>query len=77
VAKIPVIYFLGEWVLQKTANKAHQVWALILGLVIYGIVTMLPIIGGLVGFLVTIFGLGAWLIAKKQIYTEARKKNLI
>lgn len=76
-ARLPVIYFIGEWVLVRTGQKNHQVGALILGLVIYGLATLLPVIGGLLGFLSILFGLGAWLIGKQQIYTEARKKNLI
>lgn len=77
LARIPVVYFIGEWAMQRFGRKPHQVWTLILGLVIYGVVTILPIIGGLVGLFATLFGLGAWILAKKEIYTEIRKKSLI
>mgnify|MGYP001588379684 CR=1 FL=1 len=75
--RVLVTYLIGEWLMGKFGWKIHQVWALLIGLVVYGILTIIPVIGGLVGLFATLLGLGGWLISKKQIYTEARKKNLI
>lgn len=77
VARIPTIYFLGEWLMSRTNMKQHQVWALVIGLIVYAIVTIIPFVGWLVSSFTVLFGLGALLIAKKDIYSEARSKNII
>lgn len=76
-ARIPVIYLMGQWLLSKFTTKEHRVWSLVIGLLVYGILTVIPIIGALVSFFAMVFGLGAWLMAEEQVYKEARKKNLI
>ena len=44
----------------RLANwQAHPAWALLVGLAILGVVTLVPFIGPLVGFVAVVLGLGA------------------
>lgn len=59
LAKLYVSYFAGTLVLEKAGREMHPGWALALGLVIYYVLTALPMVGGFVAFIVLLFGLGA------------------
>jgi uncharacterized membrane protein len=50
---------------------------LLLGLFVYYLLAIIPFIGWLVVPLVMLFGFGAELIARKQLYTTARTQGLI
>ena len=64
VSKLVVIFFLGKILLERLSPKAlkHNIWPLLLGLVIYLLVRAIPWLGWAVGVIVTLVGLGAiWL----------------
>jgi hypothetical protein len=52
-------------------------WAFVLGLVLYYVIGVIPIIGWLFVLLVVLSGLGAELIARKQFYVDARARELL
>ena len=57
-----IIAFLGgRWILQRTrpASADNIYWALLVGLVVLGILMSVPVLGGLLSFLVILAGLGA------------------
>jgi cytoskeletal protein CcmA (bactofilin family) len=54
----------GQWILEQLRRSSiHPIWALLLGLVVLTIVTAVPIVGGVIGFLAVVFGLGALTLA--------------
>jgi len=77
LAKIFVSIFIGQKVLRYFGSKTGSNWALLLGLVVYGIVTLIPILGPVVSLLVVIFGLGAVFLEEKDFYHQLRSKNLV
>ena len=77
LARIFVIFWAGSWILERTRGKVNEIWALIIGLIVYLVVTSIPIIGSFVVFFTILFGLGAAIITKKEIYSIARKKDII
>ena len=77
LAKIFVSILVGQKILRKFGSKAGSNWALLLGLVVYGIVTLIPILGSIVSLLVVLFGLGAVSLEEKDFYYQLRSKNLI
>jgi len=77
LARIFVIFWIGISLFERSGRKAHEVWALIIGLVVYYIITLVPIIGGIVTLSVLLFGLGAAILTKKELYLAARKKELL
>lgn len=52
-------------------------WALVLGLAIYGILTLVPVIGGLVSFIVLALGIGAILTERKNMYQTMRSRKMV
>jgi len=77
IARIFVIYWVGIMIFNRTGRKLHEVWAFVLGLAIYYILTLVPVIGGIVTFLTVVFGLGTALVAKRYVYLAARSKNIL
>jgi len=77
LAKIFVSILIGQKILEKFGSKAGSNWALLLGLVVFGIVTLIPILGPIVTLLVVFFGLGAVFLEEKDFHHLLRSKNLI
>jgi hypothetical protein len=64
-SKLVISYLVGEWVLGKIAPQAKNpaVWAMVIGVVLYVILRAIPVLGWLIGVVVTFMGLGAmWLL---------------
>ncbi|MCL5073086.1 MAG: hypothetical protein M1308_19690 [Actinobacteria bacterium] len=68
---------IGYLILKQSEKNVNLNWALVLGLIIYEIATLIPVLGGLVTLFAFLFGLGAILIAEKNIYLSLKSKNLI
>jgi len=73
LSKAIVGFVIGSWIFSKMyvrANDRH-LWPLVLGLIIYTLFCMIPVLGWVVGFIVTCLGLGAvW-----QVVRERRSKT--
>lgn len=61
LSKVIVSYLGGLLILERLAPRAAQywIWPLLLGLILYVLLRAIPFLGLAIGFLVTIFGLGA------------------
>ncbi|OGY21857.1 MAG: hypothetical protein A2126_02980 [Candidatus Woykebacteria bacterium GWB1_45_5] len=77
LSRVFIIFWAGTMIFERTGRKIHEVWALIVGLIVYYILTLIPFIGGLVTFFVILFGLGTAILTKKEFYLAARKKDLL
>lgn len=64
ISKVIVAYLVGRLILKRLVPRAKgKFWPLLLGLVLYILVTAIPYAGWIIGFLVTLVGLGAvWLV---------------
>jgi hypothetical protein len=58
-----ISYCAAALVLGRVILKQARILAFVVGLVILQLLTLIPIAGGIVGFLATVFGLGAVLLA--------------
>jgi hypothetical protein len=56
-----VAYLGGRWILNRVRPTAASniYWTMLVGLMILGIVMALPVLGGLIEFIVVLLGLGA------------------
>ena len=72
ISRIFVVLLVGELILKNVARA----WALVLGLVLYEVITLIPFLGPLVVFFVFLFGLGAILLAGRNYYRQLQAKNL-
>lgn len=77
LSKIFVAFVIGGIVLQRFTQNAGKVWVFLLGLVIYYIVTLIPIFGWIISMVVGLIGLGAILITKRDFYKDLRAKQII
>ena len=76
-ARIYAIGRIGESILARLRPASGHASAFVLGLFVYYLLAIIPFIGWVVVPLVTLFGLGAELIARKQFYVTARTQDLI
>jgi hypothetical protein len=65
--------FTGNVVVQALRQRPqHLAWNLVEGLVVLGLIGLVPILGGLVAFLAAIFGLGAFALSIAAAYCGSR-----
>ncbi len=65
-----VLHYIGK-------NEHSKGWSLFTGLVVLGILSLVPIINFFVGIATYLIGVGALLIQKKNSYILLRQKKLI
>jgi hypothetical protein len=77
IAKIFVAYAAGIWLVKRTNSQWRSGWILLAGLLLYYILTAIPIFGGFVSFISLIVGLGSLLISKRNYHRELTEKNVL
>jgi hypothetical protein len=76
-ARIFAISRIGEAILGRFRAVPGRVSAFLVGLIVYYLLAIIPVIGWLVIILVVLFGLGAELTARKRFYTTARQQQML
>lgn len=76
-AKIFVSLAIGLYTSKRVEHKWNMHLALFLGLLIYYIIGIIPVIGWLFDLLAGLAGFGAIILTKKNIFTDLSKKKLI
>ncbi len=76
LAQIIASLWIGQLVCKVFNRKDQTGWVFLVGLVVYGLLTLIPFIGGLLSFIATLLGLGATVISLKSYYRELRDKKL-
>lgn len=76
-SRIYAIGRIGQAILNRLRPASSRASAFVLGLFVYYILAIIPIVGWLVVPLVMLFGLGAELIARKHFYVTARSQDLV
>ena len=78
LSKVFVSFAVGRRILDLMGRKgAGLVLSLVLGLVVLGVLDWVPIVGGLVGFVLMLMGMGGYLLTKREMYIELREKKII
>ncbi|MCL5784959.1 MAG: polymer-forming cytoskeletal protein [Patescibacteria group bacterium] len=70
LSKIFVSLVIGQKILGAFQQQISPYWALVLGLVIYAILTLIPVIGIITSLVFTFLGLGA-LFLQRNIFSQA------
>jgi hypothetical protein len=68
---------IGQKILKYIGQGERTILNLILGLLILGILGLIPVIGGLVSFIAMLVGVGSYVVMKKTVYSELRGKKTI
>lgn len=76
-SKIFVAVAIGSKVLDYLNKKYSLIWALVVGILAYAVVTSIPILGGLAAFLALLMGLGSLAIVKFNLYKSLKGKDLV
>ncbi len=77
LGRIFVITWAGHLISRRLGKEHSEKWAFVIGLVVYSLLTIIPVVGNLVTFLAILFGLGTLLLIKKEVYIAARNQELI
>ena len=77
LVRVFVIVWAGTVLFAWRGKKVREVWALVIGLLVYSVLTLIPFIGGFVTLFVILFGLGAALLADRGLYLAARGKEMV
>src|SRR5262249_14304216 len=75
--RIFALHRLGEMLCRLLRASPRPGWALVLGLVVYDLLAFIPLLGWLVMLLVVLSGLGAEVIARKNLYLAARTQGIL
>lgn len=76
-AKLFIIYLVGEKIGRTLNPRLHMAWLFIIGLIIYEVVVLIPIIGWIIEIAAVLFGVGSLLMQKKYLYSTLRKEKTI
>jgi len=77
LSRVVVIAWAGQAIFQRLGKADHKRWTFMAGLVAYFLLAVIPVLGGLVTLITTLFGLGAILSTKKEVYLAARSQAMI
>jgi len=75
--RIFVMSRIGEVVFRLFRATPWQGWIFILGWVVYYLIALIPVIGWLTVILMVLHGLGAELIARKELYLTAKRQQML
>ncbi len=70
VAQVVVSYLAGRWIVARLrpGQEPGRLWPFVIGLVVFVILTAIPVLGGLIGLIVALLALGAfwiWLTSRR------------
>lgn len=77
ISRVFVIFWLGHSFVNRKSRTMRTGWSFLAGLIIFSLLTLIPVIGGIINFLSTVIGLGVLLFAKKELYAHLRQQNRI
>jgi hypothetical protein len=77
IAKLFVALTIGKFVKEKAKWNLTPIWTFTIGIILYYIVGFIPVIGMLMKMIVTLVGVGAIILQKKNDYLMHREKKLI
>jgi cytoskeletal protein CcmA (bactofilin family) len=77
LVRIFAVYWLGTVMFARRGGKTGEGWVFSLGLLVFFAATLVPYAGGLVNLAAVLFGLGAAIMTKRELYYKARESNII
>lgn len=68
---------IGKWAIKYVSKKDHLIWSLFVGLIIFKVLEIIPLLGWIFSAVFIMAGLGAILMERKHNYVQLRAKKLI
>lgn len=77
LARVYAITCVGQFLIRRPADSSSLARPFVVGLVLYTILSLIPVVGGLLTLLTVLFGLGALLMTKKELIETLREQNQV
>jgi hypothetical protein len=77
LVRVFFIMWLGRALLSWGGREVRNGWALVAGVVVYSVATLIPFVGGGVALLAIVFGLGASLLADRALYVASKERDSV
>lgn len=77
VGHIYAAVFIGKGIFSGMKTEVHRAWQLLVGLVVLGILSLIPVLGWLARIVFVLIGTGAILFEKNSVYRQMRSKHLV
>ncbi|MCC2641550.1 MAG: conserved rane protein of unknown function, contains repeat [Nitrospira sp.] len=77
LSRVYAVTCLGQFVFRRQPDSSSLTGPFVVGLVLYSILSFIPVIGGLVTLLAVLFGIGALLVTKGELIATLREQNQI
>lgn len=76
-ARIFGIMTIGEIISQKLDKKIGSKWSYVIGIIVYAVLGVIPVISFFSDLLILLLGFGSMMYTKKYYYSILRSKNII
>ncbi len=76
-SRVLVMVFMADWILARFNKKMTLMWTLVIGIFFYYLISMIPILGGLIKALFVVAGLGAFFMSYRATWQEASKAKIV
>jgi hypothetical protein len=76
-SRVLVMVFLADWLLAKFNKKAKLGWVFVAGIFLYYLISLIPILGGLIKALVVVAGLGAFFMSYRVTWRAGHKAKIV
>ena len=77
LARVYAITYVGQILIRRQEDSSSLAWPFVAGLVLYSVLSLIPVVGGLLTLLTVLFGLGALLVSKKELIETLREQNQV
>jgi cytoskeletal protein CcmA (bactofilin family) len=78
VAVIFTSVVIGKWILGKLGKPdISLIWGFLLGLIILNLITMIPVVGWIISFILFLWAFGALVTSEFVTYKQAREKEVL
>jgi hypothetical protein len=74
LARVYALLCLGQFVVRGQTGSSSLTWPFVTGLFLYTLLSLIPVVGGLVTLLAILFGLGALLMTKQKLIETMREQ---
>lgn len=77
LARVYAITYVGQILIRRQEDSSSLAWPFVAGLVLYSVLSLIPVVGGLLTLLTVLFGLGALLMTKKELIVTLREQGQV
>ncbi len=77
ISRIFVVYWIGDYATKKFKYKLSMFWSYIIGVLIFSLIALLPVVGGVLKFIAMLLGLGSMILTWKEVYKKLQKNKIV